>query len=185
MVVVVLAANYFHIFSPAKEAVSDEQKAATEESGEEGGADPAMAIDSSGRELVESILTAQINGPAFSADDIKAIAVKYERVPASPAHARHLSDLGAGELASDDLESAELHTFESLGQDPLRAVAWGNLGLIYAKKEEKEKAVACLLIRKTVSPKEATAYLKSLKADKNSLIHDAAEEALKEISTQQ
>ena len=217
---VVLTANFFHVFSPAKETISHEQVVSTqEEKAEEAGAadtSPAMADDNSGPLIVESILSAQVNGPAFSADDIKASAAKYERVPdapsalaeqenanglaalkakdymsasehfekavaACPSHARYLSNLGFAELFADELDSAESHTIESLGQDPLRAVAWGNLGLIYAKKEDKEKAVACFLIRNTVSPSDTISYLESLKTDDSQLIQEAGEAALTEI----
>lgn len=217
---VVLTANFFHVFSPAKETTSHEQVVSTrEEQTEEAGAadtSPAMAEDNSGREVVESILNAQINGPAFSADDIKAIAAKYERVAdapsalaeqenadglaavkaedyknatehferavaACPSHARYLSNLGVAELFADELDSAESHTIGALGQDPVRAVAWGNLGQIYAKKEDKEKAVACFLIRNTLKPSDTISYLKSLKTDDSQLIQEAGNAALAEL----
>lgn len=217
---VLLTANFFHLFSPAKETISHEQLVSTEEekTGEAGAADtsPAMAEENSGSEVVESILNAQINGPAFSAADIKAITAKYERLPdapsaladqanseglaalkakdyktaaehfekavtASPSNARYLSNLGFAELFANELESAESHTVESLGRDPLRAVAWGNLGLIYAKKKDKEKAVACFLIRNTVSPSDTISYIESLKTDGNQFIQEAGEAALTEL----
>ena len=62
-----------------------------------------------------------------------------------------------------------------------RAVAWGDLGEIFARKDEQEKAVACFLIAHGISGEDYIKYLKSLLTDQNEGVQRASFTALSKI----
>lgn len=102
---------------------------------------------------------------------------------ADPSDPKYLSNLGFAEMKAGDLDSAKNHLYSSLAIAPSRSVAWGDLGEVFAKKSEQEKAVACFLIGYKVSGGDTLGYLQSLKADNDPAIRQAGDLALIKVAT--
>ena len=84
-------------------------------------------------------------------------------------------------MKDGDLDTAKTDLCKSISLDPSRAVAWGDLGEVFARKDEQEKAVSCFLIAYQISGKDYIKYLKSLQNDPNPQVQAAGFAALRRI----
>jgi len=80
------------------------------------------------------------------------------------------------------LDTAQKHLYASIALSPSRPVAWGDLGLIFAKQGQQDKAVAAMLIGYQVSKGETLGFLKSLDKDNDSNVRDAGNLALSKLN---
>ena len=97
---------------------------------------------------------------------------------ADPSDPKLLSNLGFAELNAGDLEGAEKSLVSSIALAPGRSVAWSDLGLVMAKKGDRERAVAGLLIGYRLSDDKTLKFLQSLQSDHDPAIVAAANLAL-------
>lgn len=97
---------------------------------------------------------------------------------ADPADPKYLSNLGFAEMNAGELDSAEKDLYASITLAPSRSVAWTDLGLVFAKKGESDKAVAALLLGYRTSKEKSFAFLESLQKEEDSLIRSAGLSAL-------
>ncbi len=102
---------------------------------------------------------------------------------ADSSDAKYLSNLGFAEMNAGDLHSAKEHLYASIAMAPSRSVSWGDLGEVFAKKGEQDKAVACFLIGYKVSGGDTLGFLQSLKADDDPAIREAGDLALVKVAS--
>jgi predicted RNA-binding Zn-ribbon protein involved in translation (DUF1610 family) len=93
-----------------------------------------------------------------------------------------LSNLAFAQTYIGNLDSAKKNLSQSLSLAPKRAVAWDDLGQVFAKQHEQHKAVACFLIALKVSGGETLTYLKLLDKDNDVAVRLAAALALQQTS---
>jgi tetratricopeptide (TPR) repeat protein len=104
-----------------------------------------------------------------------------QAVKANPSNAEFVANLAAARKKVGDRTAARATIVSSLKTNPLRADHWGTLGVIYAREDEPDKAVACFQIRNTISPRDTITYLKSLRRHEDIKVRNAASEASKKI----
>jgi tetratricopeptide (TPR) repeat protein len=104
---------------------------------------------------------------------------------ADPSDPKLLSNLGYAETFAGVLPSAEKHLLSSIALDPSRSVAWGDLGLVYAKQGKQDDAVASFLIGYKVSNGDSLGFLKSLGADDDPSVRNAGSLAISKIQPQE
>jgi TonB family protein len=102
---------------------------------------------------------------------------------ADPSDAKLLSNLGFAEMNVGNLNAARKHLNLSIASDPTRAVAWGDLGLVFAKTGEQDKAVSALLVGYRVSNGKTLNFLESLAKDDDPAFHEAGSIALSKVSS--
>lgn len=101
-----------------------------------------------------------------------------------PSDSKLLSNLGFAQSYSGKLESAKENLYQSLFLAPKREVAWDDLGQVFAKNNDQEKAVACFLIAYRISGGKTLTYLQSLSSDDDIRIQQAGAAAIEKIATQ-
>ncbi len=95
--------------------------------------------------------------------------------------AEYENNAGYAAMLAGDNENANAHLVSALSLDPHRAVAWGNLGELYAQKNDLDSAVACLSLRSSLegNPRATEKYLSHLaRHSKNDVLKEAAGRAL-------
>jgi len=100
---------------------------------------------------------------------------------ANPADAKYFSNLAYAELNGGDFISAEEQVYKSIAIAPTRSVAWDDLGLVLAKKQDPDRAVAALLIGYRFSNEKTPIYFESLQKDPDTDVQAAATAALAKV----
>lgn len=100
-----------------------------------------------------------------------------------PADSKLFSNLGYAELHADSLQQAQKHLYESLTLDAMRPVTWGNLGEVFARSGQREKAISCFLVGYRVSGGKTSDYLRWLNKDPNRAVQQAGTEALRRVQS--
>jgi tetratricopeptide (TPR) repeat protein len=95
--------------------------------------------------------------------------------------AKYLSNLGYSETKSGELDAAKGHLLSSLTLDATRAVAWDDIGEVYAKQGSKDAAVYCLRKGYTVSNGDTLPYLQSLEKDDDHKVVEASQLAISKL----
>ncbi len=101
-----------------------------------------------------------------------------------PSDSKLLSNLGFAQTYSGKLESAKENLYQSLFLAPKREVAWDDLGQVFAKNNDQEKAVACFLIAYRISGGKTLTYLQSLSSDDDIKIQQAGATAIEKLAAQ-
>lgn len=95
--------------------------------------------------------------------------------------AEYENNAGYAAMLAGHNERANAHLVSALSLDPHRAVAWGNLGELYAQKNDLDSAVACLSLRSSLegNRRATERYLSQLaRHSKNDVLKEAASRAL-------
>lgn len=101
-----------------------------------------------------------------------------------PSDSKLLSNLGFAQTYSGKLDSAKENLYQSLFLAPKREVAWDDLGQVFAKNNDQEKAVACFLIAYRISGGKTLTYLESLSSDDDIKIQQAGAAAIEKLESQ-
>ncbi|MFA6209164.1 MAG: hypothetical protein WCT03_02340 [Candidatus Obscuribacterales bacterium] len=99
-----------------------------------------------------------------------------------PSDSKLLSNLGFAQTYSGKLENAKENLYQSLFLAPKREVAWDDLGQVFAKNNDQEKAVACFLVAYRISEGKTLSYLQSLGSDEDIRIQQAGATAIKKLT---
>lgn len=99
-----------------------------------------------------------------------------------PSDSKLLSNLGFAQTYSGKLESAKENLYQSLFLAPKREVAWDDLGQVFAKSNDQERAVACFLIAYRISGGKTSSYLQSLSSDDDVSIRKAGAAAVEKLT---
>jgi len=99
-----------------------------------------------------------------------------------PSDPKLFSNLGYAETAAGNLTAAEKHLRKSITLAPSRTVAWGDLGIVFAKSSRRDEAVAAFLIGNRFSKDDYTAFLRTLSTDEDSKVREAGDISLSTIS---
>lgn len=111
----------------------------------------------------------------------KAAACFAQAASADPANPKFLSNLGFAQTSLGNLDSAKKNMYSSLALGPKRSVAWGDMGLIFAKEHDTEKAAACLLIGLKVSDGKTLTFIQELAKDDVPEFREAGQAALAKL----
>ncbi|MBX9690159.1 MAG: hypothetical protein K2X81_20670 [Candidatus Obscuribacterales bacterium] len=103
-------------------------------------------------------------------------------VQEAPSDPKLLSNLGYAQTFAGHFDSAKKNLYLSIFLNPARPVAWGDLGLLFAKTGEMDKAVACLVLGFKVSKGETISFLNSLADDEDPAVRQAGELALRKVT---
>jgi hypothetical protein len=147
--------------------------------------DLAAALDSQSDQQVDANESENLNKSGLA--ELKAKNYRQAIDFFSQAHnvngsdAKYLSNLGYAETKVNDLVQAKSHLLSSLKLAPDRAVAWGDLGEVYAMTGDKASAVYCFHRGFEVSKGDTLPYIKSLAQNENHAVADAANAALDKI----
>ncbi|MBS1955308.1 MAG: tetratricopeptide repeat protein [Cyanobacteria bacterium SZAS-4] len=93
-----------------------------------------------------------------------------------------LSNLGFAQTFAGNLDSAKKNLYQSIYLAPKRAVAWGDLGLVFAKQHDQARAVSCLVIGYKVSEGKTKGFLQSLDKDDDVAVRLAGQAALEKAT---
>jgi Flp pilus assembly protein TadD len=102
-------------------------------------------------------------------------------VQSDPAEAQYFNNLAYVETHDGNLSNAERHAYITLALDPMRTVAWGDLGVILAMKGDEKLAANSFVLRVLAAEDKAAAvkYLKHLaKNAKEKTVRNASQQAL-------
>lgn len=112
----------------------------------------------------------------------KAVNLFNGAAKANPSVAKYFSNLGFAEMFTGNLDSATEHTCQSIMLDPHRAIAWNNLGQIFAKSGDSRRSLACFKIGYFYSRGDSLSYLQSLAKDDDAAIRNSSQLAVQELS---
>jgi hypothetical protein len=108
-------------------------------------------------------------------------------VQSDPTEAQYFNNLSYVETHDGKLSNAEKHAYITLALDPMRTVAWGDLGVILAMKGDEKIAANSFILRFLVAQDKAAAvkYLKNLaKNSKEKTVRNSTQQALNQLDSQ-
>lgn len=115
--------------------------------------------------------------------DYKNAAAQFSKaVSLDASDPKYLSNLGFAELNSGAFDAAINHLYSSIAINTSRQVAWGDLGLAFAKKGDQDKAVASFLIGFKVSNGDTYKFIESLVGDADPAVQKAGQAALARLN---
>jgi hypothetical protein len=107
-------------------------------------------------------------------------------VQSDPTEAQYFNNLSYVETHDGNLSNAEKHAYITLALDPMRTVAWGDLGVILAMKGDEKLAANSFVLRVLAAQDKAAAvkYLKHLaKNAKEKTVRNASQQALNQLDS--